>query len=68
MQRMADDFPVDEIFGMKNRQAGDAVETRRGEVEVIADTDHVRVRVVGINYRIRIRAIRVSHKKAKTEK
>ena len=52
---------------MKNRETGNTVETRRGEIEIVANTDHVRVGVVRINDGVSVAVICknvASHKKA----
>ena len=54
VHRVTDDRPVDEIFGVKDRQTGNTVETRSREVEIISDTYHVRIGIVGVNDRIRV--------------
>lgn len=52
---------------MENRQTGNAVETRSGEIKVVADADHVRIGVISVNDRICVGTIRrktFSHKEA----
>ena len=41
---------------MKNRQPGNIVETGSGEIKIVADTNHIRIRVISIDNRICISA------------
>ena len=62
---MVDERPVDQIFGMQNRQSGRAVETGRGHKKIFADANYVRVGIVGANNRITkssVAAIRLPRK------
>ena len=44
---------------MKDREAGSRVETRRGHVEVVANADDIRIRVVGVENRILVSPVTV---------
>ena len=52
MNGVVDDLPVDEVVGMKDRKAGYCIKARRGHIKIITDTNNVRVRIVGVNYRV----------------
>src|SRR5262252_746672 len=58
-QRMADDFPVDQVAGMKNWQTRCGVETGRYQIKVFAYADDVWIRIVRIQDRIVIGAVTI---------
>ena len=53
----ADDGPVDEVLRVEYLESGDAVETGRGEVEVVADAACVGVGVVSVEHGVLVRAV-----------
>lgn len=57
LEGVADQGPVDQVAGVQQRQAGDAAEAGRGEVEVVADADDVRVGPVGVQDGVRVRLV-----------
>ena len=44
---------------MEDRKTGHRIEARRRHIEVFTDADHVRVRVVSVNYRVCVSAIAI---------
>jgi hypothetical protein len=44
--------PVDQIFRMQDRQARRGVEARRRHIEIVADSDGVRVGIIGVQNRV----------------
>ena len=61
VQRIIDDFPVDQVLGMQNGQAGRTLERRRRQIVVVARGAYadVRVAVVGINDGIGVGAVAI---------
>src|SRR6185437_2608300 len=55
LEGVADQGPVDQVAGVQQRQTGDPAEAGGGEVEVVADAEHVRVGPVGVQDRVRVR-------------
>jgi hypothetical protein len=43
LQGVPNDPPIDQIPGVENRQTRNAIEAGSGEIEVVADTNHVRI-------------------------
>lgn len=57
VERMTDDLPVHEILGMKDGQSGNTVKTARRQIIVFADSDGVRITIVGKEHGIFIHAV-----------
>src|SRR5262249_4799506 len=56
-QRVIDDRPIDQVFGMQYRQSRRAVETGRRQIKIFTDTNHIRIGVIGVENRITISAV-----------
>ena len=57
--RMIDDRPVHQIARMQDRQSRRAVEAGCGEIEIIADADHIRIGIIREQNRIAIGPVRL---------
>lgn len=57
VERITDDLPVDEIFGVQDGQSGNAVEAARRQVIVVTNGDGVGITIIGEEYGIFVHAV-----------
>ena len=57
VERIAEDLPVDEVFGVQDGKSGNAVEAACRQIIVFADSDGVRITIVGKEYWILVHAV-----------
>ena len=53
-QCVADNCPIDQGFGVEDGQPRNVIDTRCSQIEIIADADDIRVRVIRENDRVLI--------------
>ena len=58
-RRVREEFPVDQVARVQDRQAGHRVHGRAGEIEILADADHVRIGEFLVEKRIGERAVAI---------
>src|SRR4030095_7625849 len=59
LEGVGDDAPVDEISGVENRETRSGIEARRSQVEIAANSNDVRIRIVSIDDGVLVGAIAV---------
>src|SRR5581483_9511577 len=59
LEAVSDELPTHQISRVQDGKSGNSVEARGRHVEVVADPNHVRVGVVGVQNRVAVAAVAV---------